>query len=111
MRTELMYLVDIRDAINKIEEYTSSGKNTFLHEQIRQDAVIRNFMVIGEAVKRLTPATTSSHSEIPWKDIAGFRDILIHNYSGIDYIYVWNVIENYLPSLKLAVEKMITCLE
>lgn len=108
MSNDLIYLVDIQDAINQIEKYASQGKDAFFRERILQDAIVRNFMTIGEAVKRLQAETTSVYPRIPWKDIAGFRDILIHNYSGIDYTYVWNVIETHLPPLKETIEKLIS---
>lgn len=108
MNKDLIYLVDIQDAINQIEEYASVGKEVFFGERMRQDAVVRNFMTIGEAVKRLKVETTSADPQIPWKDIAGFRDILVHDYSGIDYTYVWNVIEKYLPQLKKTVDRLIS---
>jgi uncharacterized protein with HEPN domain len=65
-----------------------------------QDAVIRNFEIIGEATKRLSKNFRSENTDIPWKKIAGMRDILIHDYLGIDIYSVWNAIEQNLPELK-----------
>lgn len=111
MNKDLVYLVDIQDAISQIEEYTSAGREAFFNDRMQQDAVVRNFLIIGEAVKRLGAETVSAYPQIPWKDIAGFRDLLVHDYSGIDYTYVWNVIETHLPSLKETVGKLIAELE
>ena len=62
--------------------------------------MIRNFEIIGEAVKHLTKAVTESQPEVPWKQIAGFRDVLIHGYFGVDLEQVWAAIEKDLPVLK-----------
>jgi uncharacterized protein with HEPN domain len=65
-----------------------------------QDAIIRNFEIIGEATKRLSPERKQSHPEIQWRGMAGFRDVLIHNYMGVDLEEVWNILENELPHIK-----------
>ncbi len=72
-----------------------------------QDAVIRNFEVIGEASKRLSEEAKAHCPDVPWRDIAGFRDVLIHNYMGINVRRVWNVIEQDLPTLRRAVESLL----
>ena len=67
-----------------------------------QDAIIRNFEIIGEAVKRLSDQVLDRSEDIPWHQIAGFRNVLIHGYMDVDLDQVWNVIERYLPDLKEA---------
>ena len=64
-----------------------------------QDAVIRNLEIIGESVKNITPATREQYPDIPWKQMAGLRDILIHQYFGVDLDTIWLVVENRLPLL------------
>ncbi len=65
-----------------------------------QDAIIRNLEIIGEATKRLSKPLKEQYPDIPWRSIAGLRDVLIHDYMGVDLESVWNVIENDLPPLK-----------
>jgi uncharacterized protein with HEPN domain len=65
-----------------------------------QDAIIRNFEIIGEATKHLSPELKQSHPEIQWRGMAGFRDVLIHNYMGVDLEEVWNILKNELPQIK-----------
>ncbi|OCR02928.1 hypothetical protein BCD67_03280 [Oscillatoriales cyanobacterium USR001] len=100
MTDDSLYLRDIRDRIQRIEAYTQGGKAEFFQSPLIQDGVIRSFEVMGEAVKRLSPELRQSYPEIPWRQIAGFRDVLIHDYTGIDLDEVWNVVERNLPTLK-----------
>lgn len=107
MKDERVYLGHIRDAINDIEEYVSAGRDVFMAERMRQDAVIRKLEIIGEAVKRLSESTKDARREIPWRQIAGMRDRLTHDYFGVDLVLVWRVIERDLPVLKAAVVTLI----
>ena len=100
MNDDHIYFADILERIERIESYTKGGKATFYTSLLIQDGVIRCFQVMGEAVKQLSPEIRQKYSEITWRKIAGFRDVLIHNYMGIDLDEVWGVIEKFLPSLK-----------
>ena len=72
-------------------------------DKLLQDAVIRNFEVIGEASKRLPPEFRDQHPEIPWRRITAFRDVLIHAYDRVDLKEVWSIVEQELPPLKQAI--------
>jgi len=89
------------DSIHYIFEYTDGmSKEEFLNQKMVQDAVIRNFEIIGEATKLLSDNVRTEADHIPWKNMAGMRDKLIHNYMGVDLEAVWNTIENVLPQLE-----------
>ena len=100
MKSDAVYLKHILDAIQKIESYVSVGRETFMSTSHWQDAVIRQLEIIGEATKRVSPDLRNRYPQIPWKRIAGLRDILIHDYLGVDIAMVWQVTQIYLPELK-----------
>lgn len=101
IKDDLIYIDHILDSIAKIEKYTDNlTANDFIENDLIQDGVTRNFEIIGEATKRLSENLGDEYSEIPWKQIAGMRDILIHDYLGIDIYSVWDTIESNLPHLK-----------
>lgn len=100
MKDDKVYLISILEAIESIQEYTKGGKEEFIKTKIIIDAVIRNLEIIGEASKKVSNDIKKEYSEIPWRQMAGLRDVLIHDYLGVDKERVWNVIENELSNLK-----------
>ena len=108
MKDDRVYLEHIREAVGRIHEYTVAGRAAFMTNRMAQDAVVRNFEIIGEAAKRLPDPTRRRKPDIPWRDVAGFRDVLIHDYTGVDLGEVWNVVERDLPALRKAVEELLT---
>jgi len=107
MKDERLYLSNIQESIDRIEEYTQSGKEVFMQTKMIQDAVIRNFEIIGEATKRLSPDLRSKYADIPWQQMAGLRDVLIHDYLKVNLNLVWQIIEQNLPELKQKVTEIL----
>ncbi len=111
MREDRLYLSNIKECIERIQSYTIDGKEAFLQTIIIQDAVIRNFEIIGEATKRLSPELRANYPDVPWQQVAGFRDVLIHDYLKVNLNRVWGVIEQNLPELKTTVEAILQEME
>jgi uncharacterized protein with HEPN domain len=100
-RDYLLFLEDIVEAIVKIEEYTKNlSQAAFFGSNLIQDAVIRNFEVIGEAVKNIPKRVQQNYPQVEWREAAGFRDVLIHNYFGIDVDALWDTICSNIPVFK-----------
>jgi len=103
VKSEQLYLADILKRIEKIEKSVEIGESAFFANEEKQDAVIRNFEVIGEAIKRLSVATRNKRPEADWKGFIGFRDILIHQYDKVIVEEIWETIKTDLPILKNAI--------
>jgi uncharacterized protein with HEPN domain len=102
-----MYLLHIHECIQRIEDYTRDGQRAFEASSLIQDGVVRNLEIIGEATRRFSSEIKQLYSEIPWKQIAGMRDVLIHDYMGVNLSEVWNVVAHDLPDLKHTIVVML----
>jgi uncharacterized protein with HEPN domain len=106
-RSQLLYCQDILEAGQAIQAYVQAiTLQDFVRDRMRYSAVIREFEIIGEAVGKLPAALKTEYSDIPWQDIKDFRNLLAHEYFGVDLEIVWNTIQNDLPLLLRAVEKI-----
>ena len=107
-RTQKLYLNDILEAIEKIEKYTKGlnfedfSKNTMI-----TDAVVRNFEIIGEAAKQIPPEIKKKQDQIPWKEMAGMRDKLSHDYSGVNIEILWKTAKKRVPTLKHLIAELL----
>lgn len=107
-RDSRVYLEDILEATRKITAYTGSlSKAAFLEDEKTIDAVVRNLEVIGEAIKKLPEDLRAQHSAVEWRKIAGLRDILIHEYFGLDAEIVWDIVQTKVPALDREVRTML----
>ena len=107
MKDDKVYLYSILESIEKIEEYTVKGREEFFNKPLIQDAVIRNLEIIGEATKNISQDLRNRLDDIPWRKMAGLRDVLIHDYMGVDINIVWNIIENELTGLKTKLQSLL----
>lgn len=107
-RNYIFFIKDIENSVNKILRYTENiDFEAFLNDEKTIDAVERNFEIIGEAVKNLPDDFKNKYPEIPFKQIAGMRDKLIHDYFGVDYEIVWKTIKTKLPEFRENIQKLV----
>jgi uncharacterized protein with HEPN domain len=111
VKDDRIYLGHILEAIQDIQQYASVGRDAFMVDKMRQDALIRKLEVIGEVVTNLSDTTKGRQPDIPWRRIAGMRDRLTHDYFGVDLVLVWISVERDLPNLKAAVERLLIDLD
>jgi uncharacterized protein with HEPN domain len=108
MKDDRLFLIHIRECIQRIESYVAGkDKQQFLDTTLVQDAVLRNLQVLAESTQRLSDSAKESAVEVDWFKIAGFRNVLVHDYLGIDIEQVWNILDKDLPELKRQVEKLL----
>ena len=98
IKDPIIYIEHISTCIDRIKEYTNGiDESRFLRDNLIQDAVIRNFEIIGEATKKLNEDFRTKYADVEWKKIAGMRDKLIHDYIGVDIWAGWRVVEDIIP--------------
>lgn len=107
MSRDEAYLHHILEAIAKIERYTAVGRDEFMASSHWQDATIRQLEIVGEAVKHLSPEAVDLRPDVPWRRVAGMRDVLVHNYMGVDLDAVWEASQDHLRILRAAVEEIV----
>ncbi|MBI5353180.1 MAG: DUF86 domain-containing protein [Chloroflexi bacterium] len=99
-RDESLYLADIVECCEKVLKFTKGmAYKDFVHDDLHFDAVLRNLEIIGEAVKHIPEEIRKAYPHITWRKIAGFRDIVAHNYFGVSDEIVWDIVENIIPAL------------
>ena len=100
-RSNILLLNDIQDSIFAIEEYVDGfSEDMFYNDRKTKDAVVRNFEIIGEASRRTTEELQNQFASINWREIGDLRNKMIHEYFGVDYVVVWEIIQIDLPDLK-----------
>jgi len=108
VRNPTLYLKDILEAMEAIEKFVRGvDLETFKKDDMRSSAVIRKFEIIGEATKNIPEDIKQKYHQVPWKDMAGMRDRLIHFYFGVKYDLVWNAITTVIPRIKPLINKIL----
>ena len=100
----------MRECLERIGEYTAGERARFETSRLVQDAVIRNLQTLAESSQRLSVEIKLTEPQIPWRELAGFRNVIVHGYLGIDLAAVWLVVEHDLPALAEAVDRMASLL-
>lgn len=100
MRDDRQRLLDICEAMERIEKYTAQGRLAFESSELIQNWVLRHLQIIGEACRSVSPEFKTQHPEVPWSQAIGMRNILVHHYFEMDAEAVWSAVERDLPKLK-----------
>ncbi len=111
MRDDRERLLDIQEAIQRIEKHTVSGREAFEGDELIQTWVVHHLQIIGEAARYISSSLKLRHAQVPWSQISGMRNILVHSYFGIDVEVVWLVVERDLQTLKQQVEGILIALD
>ncbi|MDK9704213.1 MAG: DUF86 domain-containing protein [Sulfuritalea sp.] len=107
MRTDALYLVDIVDAAMDIRRFIgATTESEFIGQDMMKSAVLQKLIVIGEAASRISAELAAQHPEIPWSDMAGFRNIAVHAYFSVDWRIVWTTATQDVPALALQISAL-----
>ena len=104
MRDDRVYVQHVLDCIDRVQRYCKDGKEVFFVEELIQDAVLRNLQTLAESTQRISDQLKASHPEIDWRAISGFRNVLVHDYLGINLVRVWEIVSVHLPLLRSQLE-------
>ena len=107
MKGDRLYLLHILDCLARIQEYTQRGEADFFEDRMRQDAVVRNLQTMAESTQRLSAALKSAYAEVDWQGIADFRNVLVHDYLGLNLMLIWKIIRDQVPELKRAISRIL----
>lgn len=107
MKDDTVYLRHFQECIRRIEENIAEGRDRFMASHTLQDAVLRNLQTIAESTQRLSEDLKTAHPEIQWRRIAAFRNVLVHDYLGIDMERVWQITQRDVPQLKQTILTML----
>jgi len=107
MKDDRLYLIYIDECIKRIETYTIDGKSAFLDDSKTQDAVLRNLHTLSESAQRISEDLRAQYPEVDFRTIIAFRNVVVHDYLGIDLNQIWNIVEHDLPDLKHTIASML----
>src|SRR5919106_1655379 len=107
MKDDAVYLRHILECIRRIEANAAGGREQFMASHTLQDAVLRNLQTMTESTQRLSDALKSAHPDVEWRRIIAFRNVLVHDYLGIDLERIWEIIQRDVPTFKRAISAML----
>jgi uncharacterized protein with HEPN domain len=100
LKDDLLYLVHIKECIERVKRYIEDGREAFFADTKTQDAVLRNLQILAESTQRLSGSLKDKHPEVDWRGISAFRNVAVHSYLSIDVVQTWNIVKHDLPPLE-----------
>jgi len=107
LKGDLLYLVHIKECIERVKRYTEDGKEAFFADTKTQDAVLRNLQILAESTQRLSDSLKDEHSEVDWRGISAFRNVAVHSYLSIDIVQTWNIVKQDMPPLEERIDAIL----
>jgi len=107
MKDDRLYLTHIQECISRIEQYAADGREAFFADTKTQDAVLRNLQTLSESIQRLSDTLKAKHPEVDWRSIAAFRNVVVHDYLGIDLKRIWDIVAQDVPDLRRRVTTIV----
>ena len=104
---DILYLIHIRECLSRVSEYTFDGWDKFIEDTKTQDAVLRNLQTMSESTQRLSDPLKSAYPQVEWQELSAFRNILVHNYLGMDLAQIWQIITDDLPVFERKIAEML----
>jgi len=101
-----VYVDRVFDRVRRIGEYCRDGETAFRESELIQDGVMRNLQTLAESTQRMSDRLRTLHPEVDWRAIAGFRNVLVHDYLGVNLEHVWSIVAHDLPGLRMAITAM-----
>ncbi len=111
MKDDRLYLIHIKECIERVIMYTEEGKDVFFADTKTQDAVMRNLQILAESTQRLSDSLKELNPEVDWRNISGFRNFAVHEYLSIDLKMIWDIVEQDLPVLEEQIEAILSELD
>jgi len=111
VKDDKLYLIHIDECIARIEQYTKEGKELFFSDIKTQDAVLRNLHTLAESSQRLSDVLKVSYPKVDWRAIAGFRNVVVHDYLGLDVEQIWDIVSCDLPELKKQIKTIFSAIK
>jgi uncharacterized protein with HEPN domain len=104
VKDDRLYIYHVLDCVRRVKRYCQNGEDAFREEELIQDAVLRNLQTLAESTQRISDQLKASHPEVDWRVIAGFRNVLVHDYLGINFNRIWEIVSVHLPVLESQME-------
>jgi uncharacterized protein with HEPN domain len=107
LKDDRLYLIHIKECIERVKSYTKNGKEAFFEDTKTQDAVLRNLQILAESTQRLSESLKDKHPEVDWRGISAFRNVAVHGYLSIDIVQTWNIVQQDLSPLEEQIEAIL----